>query len=327
MNFAPGLKNPFRRESYAFPPVSKDYIDELTKQHSNNQSKCSTFDQEEEENDEILPLDATLINTGFTSPLRKGSATPTIKLTAPFSSEQKMPQQQGSGLNANLKSNLPLNDDNNGSRFRTALRKNSIIQRIEKLRSGSVPNLNGKAPGTEVMGGPKAEVEKVQRPRISRVKPKDRTKVPVARRFSTNFELGKRRESFQHPGLPTIGPATQSLLAASGSSRRASIQIQGGSITVTGQGGGILGSKRRDSIRVAPSFKVDEDVCKSLDSFASTMPFPEGYLLGFSDCKEVLESKELKVIGEIPLWLKGVFFRCVVPCYTSNQGFLTRSSQ
>nr|AIC07011.1 putative carotenoid dioxygenase [Blastocladiella emersonii] len=48
----------------------------------------------------------------------------------------------------------------------------------------------------------------------------------------------------------------------------------------------------------------------SIASFESAAEFPEGCLLGFSECAEVLTPLALQVEGNIPDWVSGVFYRC-----------------
>ncbi|KAI9224903.1 hypothetical protein BC828DRAFT_372339 [Blastocladiella britannica] len=81
------------------------------------------------------------------------------------------------------------------------------------------------------------------------------------------------------------------------------------------EGGGGVGAPlapsaaRRISRPVVGLGLTMEEEESSNDTFHSTSEFPEGYLLGFSECREVLEPIELSVEGHIPSWLSGVFYR------------------
>ncbi|KAL7753847.1 hypothetical protein RI367_000779 [Sorochytrium milnesiophthora] len=153
-----------------------------------------------------------------------------------------------------------------------------------------------------------------------------------------------RRVSLAHPGIPSMGAAGPVLrsVAAQSQARRSSIAIQHGVITVqplavkspnqSGQLPLSLVEERSDEearrssestaaagvsvkVRLAPSAtSINEgQQCGSnlsIDSYSSTTEFPDGYLLGFSDCPEVLEPTEMSVTGSIPEWLSGVFYRC-----------------
>ncbi|KAI9179838.1 hypothetical protein H9P43_005169 [Blastocladiella emersonii ATCC 22665] len=175
----------------------------------------------------------------------------------------------------------------------------------------------------------------------------------------------RRRSSFAHPGIPTVGMAGPLARSTAGvvPSRRASVTVRNGAITLEGlstndavvppsvpaspaesarrrsshrmsifqsprksisvSGGGV---GRRSSKSPEPGVSgtsssggaalLKNGSCSesselgSIASFESAAEFPEGCLLGFSECAEVLTPLALQVEGNIPDWVSGVFYRC-----------------
>ncbi|KNE55150.1 hypothetical protein AMAG_01073 [Allomyces macrogynus ATCC 38327] len=147
-----------------------------------------------------------------------------------------------------------------------------------------------------------------------------------------------RRISMAHPGIPTLGFAGAAMMSAATTGRRASVLVKNGVVVmeslddakrssrtdkirrrssqsqadVQAAGGRRMSAFRAPGMTVAdPSGAISEpDIGVSIESFESAAEFPEGYLLGFSNCDEVQTPKELNIDGKIPDWLSGVFYRC-----------------
>ncbi|KNE59794.1 hypothetical protein AMAG_05253 [Allomyces macrogynus ATCC 38327] len=143
-----------------------------------------------------------------------------------------------------------------------------------------------------------------------------------------------------HPGIPTIGFAGAAMMDAATTGRRTSVLVKNGVVVMESlddakrprtdkirrrssqsqtdvQATGAAGGRRMSAFR-APGMTVadpsgaiyEPDFGVSIESFESAAEFPEGYLLGFSNCDEVQAPKELNIEGKIPDWVSGVFYRC-----------------